>query len=369
MRIGFVAEPYEERNASGMGFVVSELLREMLTQGKGHEFTVYSSKPVSNEFISGSYRYVRLPAGFFQKIWWFSRMKREVDVLLFIAPMLPLVLPKGIRPVVICQELASQNIRPEGVVEPLFAFVRDQLLMRICLRRAERIAAASHATRKDIEKHYPFASKKVTVIYDGYQDLTRFASTAPHVDEALKPYFFFAGKVKYRKNVHGIVEAFAAFKKRTHAPVKLIVAGDYGGEYHERIMRTLREAGVERDAHFVGYISGAQLYSYYKHALAVTFPSINEGFGMPIIEAMSLGTPVITSKISSMAEAAGDAALLVDPHDTDDIARAMQRIYTDQGFRDHLIAKGYVRSKEFSWPKAAKEFLALIEHGKADSLR
>lgn len=369
MRIGFVAEPYEERNASGMGFVVSELLREMLAQGKGHEFTVYSSKPVSREFIPGDYRYVRLPSGFFQKLWRFYRMKKEVDALLFIAPLLPLVLPKGIRPIVICQELASQNIRPDGFIEPVFAFLRDQILMRLCLRRAESIAAASHATRKDIERHYPRAAHKVTVIYDGYQDLSRHAATAPQVDEALMPYFFFAGKVKYRKNVHGIAEAFASFKKRTHAPVKLVIAGDYGGEYYERILRVLREADVERDARFVGYVSGSELYSYYKHALAVTFPSINEGFGMPIIEAMSLGTPVLTSKISSMAEAAGDAGLLVDPHDAEDISRAMQRLYTDKGFRESLIAKGYVRAKDFSWPKAAGEFLALIEHGKTQAVR
>lgn len=369
MRIGFVAEPYEEHNASGMGFVVSELLREMLRQGEQHEFVVYSSRQVSKDFIPGAYRYVKIPSGFFKKMYWFFRMKSEVDTLLFVAPMFPFILPKGIRSIVICQELASQNIRPQGLVGSLFAFLRDRVLMPVCLRRADVIAAASHATRKDIQKHYPYAAHKVVVIYDGYQDLGRYAATAPGIDESLVPYFFFAGKVKYRKNIHGIAEAFVAFKKRTQAPATLVIAGDYGGEYYERIRRILKEGGVEKDVRFVGYVSGPQLYSYFKRALAVTFPSINEGFGMPIIEAMSLGTPVITSKISSMAEAAGDAALLVDPHDSEDISQAMARLYEQQDLREKLIVRGYARAKDFSWPKAAREFLDVIEHGKIASLR
>jgi glycosyltransferase involved in cell wall biosynthesis len=362
MKIGFVLEPYEERNASGMGFVVSELLKEMLKQGEGHEFVVYSSQPVSKAFIPGEYRQVHYPRRFIKKMWWFSRMPREVEVILFIAPMLPLILPRSIRPIIICQELASQKVWP-GVREWPFVFVRDYILMPLSLRRANKVCAASHATEYDLLKFYHLPKNKVEVIYDGYQDLTRFTTVAPQVHESLKPFFFFAGKVKYRKNVHGIATAFADFKTRTKAPAKLVIAGDYGGEYYEQIRQTLRAAGVEQDAHFVGYINNpAQLYAYFKNALAVTFPSINEGFGMPIIEAMSLGTPVITSKISSMAEAAGDAALLVDPFDTTDISRAMERLYLDKPLREELIAKGYRRAKDFSWHKAAKEFLHLIEH-------
>lgn len=362
MRIGFVAEPYEERHASGMGFVISELLTNMLAQGAEHEFVVYSTKLVSKEFIPGTYRTVRLPGGFLRKLMWFRRMPREVDALLFVAPLLPLIPPKGIRSIVICQELASQKIRPQGVRETLFAFVRDRVCMPLCIRRAEVIVAASEATRSDLRKYYGVPEQKMKVIYDGYQDLARYAADAPRVAEAHAPFFFFAGKVKYRKNVHGIAAAFAEFKKRTGAPAHLVIAGDYGpGEYYDRIMRSLREAGAESDVHFVGYTSGHQLYAYYKNALAVVFPSINEGFGMPIIEAMSVGTPVITSNISSMAEAAGDAALLVNPHDAGDIARAMERLYADGALREELRKKGSERAKQFSWPKAAREFLAVLK--------
>src|SRR3989344_1321641 len=357
MKIGFVAEPYEEHNASGMGFVVSELLKNMLTQGTSHEFVIYSTSPIDRNFIPGTYRTVRLPRGFIRKIFWFFWMPREIDALLFVAPLLPLLIPRSVRPIVICQELASQKIRPNGFTETLFAFIRDRVLMPLCIRRAKVIIAASDATRRDLQKFYGVPEQKLKVIYDGYQDLSRYAADAPTIDKALTPFFFFAGKVKYRKNVHGIVSAFIDFKKRTKVSVQLVIAGDYGGEYYEEIMKTLHEAEMEREVHFIGYTSGSKLYAYYKDALAVVFPSINEGFGMPIIEAMSVGTPVITSNISSMAEAAGNAALLVDPFDVSDISRAMEHIFYDTGLRAKLIEKGYVQAKKFSWEKTAKEYM------------
>lgn len=362
MRIGFVAEPYEESHASGMGFVVAELLREMLVQGKGsHEFVVYCSEPVSRSFIEGSYREVRIPKGFVRKWWWFYRMRPEVDALLFMAPMLPLVVPRSVRPIVVCQELGSQKIKPEGFKDRAFAFLRDRMLMPWCLRRASAIGAASNATKTDILKYYSIPKEKVEVIYDGYQDLNKYAAQAPALTEELAPFFFFAGKVKYRKNVHGIAAAFVEFKKRTGAPVKLVIAGDYGGEYYDKIMQILREGGYEREAHFVGYINSAQLYTYFKNAVAVVFPSINEGFGMPIIEAMNLGTPVITSNISSMAEAAGAAGLLVNPFDVSDISKAMERVWSDESLRAQLRQAGAERAKDFSWQKAGKEFISLVE--------
>ncbi len=360
MIIGFVAEPYEEHNASGMGFVVSELLKNLMQQGKGHEFVVYSNLPVSKTFIPGAYRTAPVPKGLLKKLWWFWRMPDEVDVLLFVAPLLPLILRRGIRSIIICQELGSQKIKPEGR-EALYAFVRDRMLMPLCLKRADVVAAASEATRQDLLHFYRIAPEKVVVIYDGYQDLTRYAARSPAIEENMKPYFFFAGKVKPRKNIHGLAKAFVDLKKH-HPECKLVIAGDYGGEYYERIIHILRDGGVEKDVFFIGYINASELYAYYKNAVAVTFPSLNEGFGMPIIEAMSVGTPVITSNISSMAEAAGDAALLVDPHNPQDIARAMELALTDQALCAGLIAKGLERAKNFSWQKAAGEFLALIEH-------
>lgn len=360
MKIGFVAEPYEEQNASGMGYVVLELMRNFPTEGKEHEFIFYSSKPIDGKFVPGTYENIILPLGFLNKLWFFFTLREKPDALIFMVPMMPII-ASGMKVIPMCQELASQKIKPQGLREKLFAFFRDQILMRISLARAEHVIAASQATKDDLKRFYGLREEKISVVYDGFQDLETHRSSAPVLDESLKPYFFFVGKVKYRKNVHGIVSAFIAFKERTGAGGKLVIAGDYGGSYYGEIAKQISDHGITEDVRFVGYAVGPTLYAYYKNALACVFPSINEGFGMPIVEAMSLGTPVITSNISSMAEVAGDAGLLVDPHDISDISNAMERIYSDAQLREDLIEKGKRRADDFSWPKAAREYIKIAE--------
>jgi glycosyltransferase involved in cell wall biosynthesis len=360
MKIGFVAEPYEETHASGMGYVVLELMRNLPKEGMQHEFVFYSSRPIDRTSVPGPFEQVIIPRGFLGKLWYFWRLSDKPDALVYMVPMMPLI-TRGILSVPMCQEVVSQKIRPSGVRDRVFSLVRDQILMRLCFARARHVIAASQATKDDLVKFYKLPAEKISVIYDGFQSLERFSADAEPVDNNLQPYFFFAGKVKYRKNVHGIVSAFTAFKERMRNPCTLVLAGDYGGPYYDRIMTEVREHNCERDVHFVGYATGPQMYAYYTGALACLFPSLNEGFGMPIIEAMSLGTPVITSNISSMAEVAGDAGLLVDPKDPASISAAMERIYRNEELRMQLIAKGKARSAQFSWSKAAREYIEVLE--------
>jgi glycosyltransferase involved in cell wall biosynthesis len=363
MRIGFVAEPYEEQGASGMGYFIKEILVALLQENKGHEFVVYSSTPIRKEFLPGEYRSVRIPKNFLAKLWWFFTMKKEVDALFFIVPMLPLVLSRGIRPVPICQELANLKLPPEHLSEKLFAFFRDWVLMPISFARAGKMIAASSATKEDMIRFYKIKEERIVVVPDGFQDLIPFTADAPAVDESYKPYFFFAGKVKPRKNVHGIVSAFIRFKKRTGAPCKLLIAGTGGGSYYEGIKQELKSANLLDEVRFLGYVTTPELCAYYKNAIACVYPSLNEGFGMPVLEAMSLGTPVITSSISSLPEVAGDAALLVDPYNPEEISQAMEKMYADSGLRTILVEKGYARTKLFSWNKSAVgyfEFLDLV---------
>lgn len=359
MKIGFVAEPYEETNASGMGYVVVELMRHLPAAGSTHEFIFYSSKPIDAAFVPGKYTNVIIPRGFLQKLLFFFFLEEKPDVLISMVPMLPLIV-RGMRYVPMCQELGSQKIAPVGLREKIFAFVRDQILMRIAFTRAPKVIAASEATKADLIRFYGLTPESIVVSYDGFQSLERFAAEAKPIDSALQPYFFFVGKVKPRKNVHGIVSAFIALRERG-AKCNLILAGDYAGEYYAGIKKEIDAHGLSDDIRFVGYTTGAELYAYYTNALACLFPSLNEGFGMPIAEAMSLGVPVITSNISSMQEVAGDAALLVDPHDVADIMKAMERVYEDEVVRAQLIEKGKDRAKNFSWPKAAREYIAVAQ--------
>jgi glycosyltransferase involved in cell wall biosynthesis len=223
------------------------------------------------------------------------------------------------------------------------------------------IIAASGATKDDIVHFYGVDPDKITVAYDGFRDLREYADGSYQIEEKMKPYFFFTGKVKYRKNVHGIVSAFIAFKEKTHAETKLVIYAAYGGSYYEAMKKELEEHHLEDQVFFLGYTTDAAMYELYKGALACVFPSINEGFGMPIIEAMSVGTPVLTSNISSMAEVAGDAAVLVDPFSVEEISQGMEALYKDEQLRSDLNMRAKARVALFSWPKAAREYVEVLE--------
>lgn len=343
-----------------MGYMILELLKNLPLAGKDHEFTIYSSRPLQENRLSASVRNSIVPRSLLGKLLWFFRTKDDIDVLLFVTPLLPLFLPRHIKAVPICPELGSQKITPRTLSGRFVAFVRDRILMPLCLHRATKIISISSATKKDIVKYYAISEEKIAVIYVGFQDLLSYKERAPAVDNSMMPYFFFTGRVKSRKNVHSIVSAFIVFKKRTRTNCKLVIAGYAGGEYLQSMLKELANNEMTDDVFFVGYVSPEFLCSYYQHALAFVFPSLNEGFGMPVVEAMSLGTPVITSSISSLPEAAGDAGLLVDPYDIEDISRSMEKIFFDSSLRIELIKKGYVQAQKFSWSKAAEAIVSLL---------
>src|SRR3989338_1749045 len=150
MKIGFVAEPYEESGASGMGCMIWEFLKNLPVAGRNHEFTIYSSMPIRKDLVPVPVRNVIIPKGFVGKFFWFLRTKEDIDLLLFVTPLLPLILPHRIKAVPICPELVSQKIMPGSLRDKFVTFLHDYILMPICLRRALKIITISHATKEDI---------------------------------------------------------------------------------------------------------------------------------------------------------------------------------------------------------------------------
>jgi glycosyltransferase involved in cell wall biosynthesis len=358
MRIGFIAIPYEEHGASGMGYVVHELMRHMLVEGRGkHTFVFYSRVPISRSFIEGEYENVIIPKGFIRQFLWFLTHRLSVDALFFNVPLLPLWTRGKTKMIPIVQELEGKDVPLRGIRTKVVEFTHERILTPLTLWRAAHIVTPSDATKQEVIAAYGVPEQKIAVLPNGFQDLTKVLAVPP--EPTLNPYFFFAGRVKFRKNVHGIVAAFIDFKKRTQAPVKLVIAGPHGGDYSRGLHEQLERAGLMHDVQFRKYAVAGELRGLYENALACVFPSLHEGFGMPIIEAMSLGVPVITSSVSATAEVGADAALLVPPKDILAISEAMEKIYADASLRDTLIQKGLARAKLFSWSRAAREYLAL----------
>jgi glycosyltransferase involved in cell wall biosynthesis len=221
-------------------------------------------------------------------------------------------------------------------------------------RQAERILTVSEASRRDILRFFDIPAEKVQVVHNAIDD--RFLTppdeaTTERVRQRYQldhPFVLYVGNIKPHKNIERLIDAFGRARPDGPAGLKLVIIGDEVSKYP-----TLRQ-GVHRhklDKHvrFLGFQPQETLASFYQLAGAFVFPSLYEGFGLPPLEAMACGTPVITSNVSSMPEVAGDAAVLVDPYDVDALAQAMVRVFADQTLRDTLIARGHARARQFSW--------------------
>ena len=225
-------------------------------------------------------------------------------------------------------------------------------IVRRGVRHASRIIAVSHSTKKDIEA-LSVPSDKIKVVYEAPTILTSSKEELPRTVRG-KRYLLYVGENRPHKNIHRIINAFKIVKRKLKDyPLFLVIAGSR----FDSLMREQQDDGII----FVGPVDDATLIPLYNNALALVYPSLYEGFGLPIIEAMKLGTPVITSDLSSMKEVAGNAAMLVDPYDSEQIARAMARIIVDKSERKKLRKLGSRRVKCFSWKNAAEEICGIYE--------
>jgi glycosyltransferase involved in cell wall biosynthesis len=175
-------------------------------------------------------------------------------------------------------------------------------------------------------------------------------------------YFLFVGTLEPRKNLMRLLQAFGAQAHRMSG-VQLVLAGAVGwGE--QNLEQALCQLAIEDRVLLAGRLDEASLHGYYRHALALVLPSLYEGFGLPLLEAMQYGVPVITSNCSSMPEVAGAGGLLVDPKDTSDIAAALVELASDEALRQRMGAAALAQAAGFSWDEAAKQTLAVLENRK-----
>jgi glycosyltransferase involved in cell wall biosynthesis len=173
-------------------------------------------------------------------------------------------------------------------------------------------------------------------------------------------FILFIGTIEPRKNVAALIKAYAAWRRRAGQAPKLIIGGGKGW-YYGQVFALVESLGLRDDVIFPGYLPQADLPMWYNAATIFVYPSLFEGFGLPVLEAMACGTPVITSKASSLPEVAGEAGMLVDPTDVDNLSYALERVFNDLTLRDSMRQKGLAQSAKFSWHKAATETLEVYQ--------
>lgn len=223
-------------------------------------------------------------------------------------------------------------------------------------RKAARIITVSEASKRDIMHFLHTPAGRIEVVYNGFDERLSAPSA---VDEARvrdrfqldAPFVLYAGNIKPHKNVDRLIEAFAQLRQRGLDTVKLLIIGDDISKY-SNLRRLVHRHQLHQQVRFLGFVSTDTLAALYQLAQVFVFPSLYEGFGLPPLEAMANGTPVITSNVSSLPEVVGDAALLIDPMDAGALADAMYRVLTEPELRADLVRRGRERVKAFSWERS-----------------
>ena len=236
--------------------------------------------------------------------------------------------------------------------------------------RADRIIAVSGATRRDLVNLTGVRDKRIVTIYNA-PDPSFFdrATTSTERHRILEryqidyPFLLYVGHIRPQKNIPRLVEAFAVARQRLAGhpefhSLRLIIIGDEIHR-HPEVRRAVIQSRVEQSVRFLGFVPFDTLRMFYELASAFLFPSLYEGFGLPPLEAMASGTPVITSNASSLPEVVGDAAMIVNPENVFDIARGIQEVLSDRALRNALVTRGRTRARTFSWLQAATETLSV----------
>ena len=238
-----------------------------------------------------------------------------------------------------------------------YAYARSALW--VATHRSARVFTVSEASKRDILEYFDVPESKIAVIYNAIDE--RF-SEEPAADEVMRvkeryqlndPFILYAGNIKPHKNLERLIEAFHIIRKGELEYVKLLIIGDEISKY-AALRRTVHRYKLHKHVRFFGFVPDATLAILYRLARVFVFPSLYEGFGLPPLEAMASGTPVITSNVSSLPEVAGDAAMLIDPYETDAIAGAMRRVLMDDRLRDDMRERGLARAREFSWGRSVR---------------
>lgn len=226
--------------------------------------------------------------------------------------------------------------------------------------QAKKVISVSKTTKKDLMNFYHLPEEKIEVIYNGYEkQIQNPKSKSQHYISKLKPYILFVGTIQPRKNITVLIDAYAKLLEK-YPDFRLIIAGKKGWLY-EKIFDKVRRLNLKNKIIFAGHVSDEKLIDLYKDAFCFVIPSLYEGFGIPILEAMAYNCPVIASFASSLPEVGGEACLYFDPESPDDLLEKINQLLDSNELRNDLIKKGAGRIKSFSWKKSALATLEVLK--------
>ncbi len=368
MKIGIDAKRLNG-NFTGIAVYVSEMIRHFIELGKSDEFFLYSPKPIELNFSLPSNFHVvvyKSLSGTFGLITRLPSMLKKDGIELFWGT--EHCIPLGKQPfkrVVTIHDLAVMHSHKLGT---RYNYMIQRLIGIPSIKAADKIIAISKATAKDVEEYVD--KNKIEVIYNGdspykykKRNFTKekIASILNKWDINEYGYFLFVGSIEPRKNLITLIKAYSKFRQETNSRLKLVLAGSLGWRYN-KILREINISSYKEDIVLTGYVTDEDRECLYKCSCALTFPSLYEGFGFPILEAMSLGTPVITSNVSSMPEVAGNCALFLNNiYDSTELSSLLKKVsnYSLEE-RQEIAIRNMEQSMKFSRKECAGSILRLF---------
>ncbi len=366
------------RHQSGIGYYTENIIRSLIELDQNDEFFIVanlfatntpSKVKISPTAKNYNYKLIRFLPG---KVW-NQLIKRRVlppvNMLLKDTPdvmvnfdFVRLPVSKKVKTLTVIHDLAFLHY-PEFVQSRNLA--RLKKFVPLAIKKSDRIVAVSEYTKSDIVKSYKVDPQKIDVVSNAVNHKVFFPQ---QLKSSVKKkyglpdnYILFIGNIEPRKNILGIIEAFGKLPAPLQAQHPLVLVGGKGWN-DEEIKSALNSTGAKAHITMVGYVDDEDIAQVYAGAQIFVFPSFYEGFGLPVLEAMASGTPVITSKVSSLPEVGGDAVLYVDPKKPSTIAEAMKKLLQNKELQKTLIKKGLAHSKQFSWEQSAGQMLRAIRN-------
>jgi glycosyltransferase involved in cell wall biosynthesis len=343
----------------GIGTYIRNLLRQLARLDRDSEFVILCQPGDCEAIASLGANFRPLPEtarnySIAEQLRVPLALKRE-RVTLFHAPhyvLPPLVRCRSVVTIHDCIHLMFPQYLPNRL-----ALTYARTSIRLAAKRATRVLTVSESSKRDILRFVDLPPEKIDVIYNAFDE--RFG-VEPREEDVVRvkeryqlhdEFVLYAGNVKPHKNLERLITAFHLVRQRGLDHLKLVLIGDDISKY-AALRRAVHRYQLHRYVRFLGYLPEETLAVMYRLSSVFVFPSLYEGFGLPPLEAMASGTPVVTSNVSSLPEVAGNAAILVDPYDPDALADAMLRVLTDESLRQDLRRRGLERARQFSWEQS-----------------
>lgn len=354
--------------ATGVGRFAANITRSMAKEMNGGRLTVFLTQEAPQGLWNGSVREIRAPwptPNEYARVVWeqlvVPRQVRQLGIDLYHSPNY--ILPLADLPcpsVVTVHDLSILRMELHRLRSHLYL----SFMTKAALRRAKAVIADSEHTRRELESTFPRSAGRIEVIYGGLSPglnhpppaaLGRFKASL----EIDRPVILYVGTLEPRKNLTRLVKAFELAVERWQLPHALALVGPDGWRM-ESLKQAIAASPLKERILRPGYADDRALSCWYATADLLAYPSLEEGFGLPVVEAMALGTPVVTSNVSALPEVVGDAALTVDPLDVEGLAAALAEVLTRPSLAEELRSRGMARARRFTWEEAGRRHLNLF---------